>query len=232
MIEYLNLDPQVMVESALGRVSSTGFNYEEASAQALQYAAAVIQDGVVGGTQGAEVSSIGFGGIDNFNWDWLNGISGSPFIETWKTIAFFISLILAIIFVSIWVRLWALNKPSRPITEQILPPLPAPGGPMSARWEEIQRHLDSVKETEWKFAIIEADKLVDDALKKAGFVGDSFADRLERVQPGQLAHLNELWDAHRLRNRVAHDVNFFLRYTEAKHAITAYGDILKELGAI
>jgi hypothetical protein len=232
MIERLNLEPNVMVENALGRLGSSGFNLDEVMAQATHRASDIIRNGALAVGQAAQPTSIPIPGFtDDLNWNWVHGISGG-FVETWKTIAFFICLILGIIFVSIWLRVRAMNKPEQPIADQINPPIPASGGPMSARWEEIQRHLVSVKETEWKFALIEADKLVDDGLRKAGFLGDSFADRLERLQPGQLSNLDALWDAHRLRNRVAHDVNFFLRYTEAKHAIEAYGAALKELGAI
>ena len=108
---------------------------------------------------------------------------------------------------------------------------PAYGGASQSRWEEILSHVDSAKEAEWKFAIIEADKLVDDLLKHAGYLGDTMGERLMNIEKGQIANLDGLWEAHKIRNKLVHDVNYFLRQAEARKAIQLYENILKELGA-
>ena len=117
------------------------------------------------------------------------------------------------------------------LAKEILPPQPATSA-SNARWEEIERHINSTREAEWKFAVIEADKLVDDQLKGAGFPGDTMGDRLMNIQPGQLTTLQSLWEAHKIRNRLVHDTNYFLRYTEAKRAVGLYEKTLKELQAL
>ncbi len=109
---------------------------------------------------------------------------------------------------------------------------PAYGGASQSRWEEILRHVDSAKEAEWKFAIIEADKLVDDLLKSAGYLGDTMGERLMSIEKGQMANLDGLWEAHKIRNKLVHDVNYFLRQAEARKAIQLYENILRELGAV
>lgn len=109
---------------------------------------------------------------------------------------------------------------------------PASGGALASRWEEIMRHLDSEKEAEWKFAIIEADKLVDSILKSAGYPGDTMGDRLMSIEKGQLLSLEGLWDAHKVRNKLAHETNYFLRYAEARRAVDLYRSALQELKAI
>lgn len=111
-------------------------------------------------------------------------------------------------------------------------PEPAFGGASQSRWEEITRHVDSEQESEWKFAIIEADKLVNDLLKQAGYPGDTMGERLMSIEKGQLLSLEGLWEAHKIRNKLAHDTNYFLRYAEARRAINLYADTLKELGII
>ncbi len=111
-------------------------------------------------------------------------------------------------------------------------PEPASGGAFAARWGEIVRHMDSAKEAEWKFAIIEADKLVDLMLQRAGFPGDTLGERLMNIQEGQIQTLEGLWQAHKVRNRLAHDVGYFLRYSEAKNAIEHYADTLREFNAL
>jgi hypothetical protein len=110
--------------------------------------------------------------------------------------------------------------------------VPAAGGMIQSRWGEILRHADSAKEAEWKFAIIEADKLVDDILKKGGYAGDSMGERLMNIEKGQLLSLDGLWAAHKIRNKLAHDPSYFLRYAEARQAIKLYEEALRELNAL
>ena len=117
------------------------------------------------------------------------------------------------------------------LAKELLPPQPATSG-SNARWDEIEKHINSTREAEWKFAVIEADKLVDEPLKNAGFAGDTMGDRLMNIQPGQLTTLQGLWEAHKIRNRLVHDTNYFLRYTEAKRAVGLYEKTLKELQAL
>ncbi len=106
------------------------------------------------------------------------------------------------------------------------------GGALRERWNEILRHLEAPQEAEWKIAVIEADKLVDSALARAGFAGGSFGDRLTNIQPGTLLALDGLWWAHKIRNRLAHEMDYFLRYTEARQAVSYYEQALAELQLI
>ncbi len=106
------------------------------------------------------------------------------------------------------------------------------GGPLTQRWQVVASHLDSSRETDWKVAVIEADKLVDDALAHAGFSGETFGDRLANIAPDALLSLDGLWWAHKVRNRLAHEADYFLRYTEARQAIAYYEQTLRELNAV
>ncbi len=111
-------------------------------------------------------------------------------------------------------------------------PTTAPGGALQARWEEILKHIESINEGEWKFAVIEADKLVDDLLKSSGYLGETMGEILTNIDKTQLVTLDTLWEAHKTRNRLVHDANYFLRYAEAKRAVKLYEETLKELGAL
>lgn len=229
-----SLDPYQMVNDALSRVNASPFDYEALTKAALDRVLNVTSTAALNTADAMASTSVQVGRFRFVDINWAAYLHGLPFhfIEIWKTISFFASLILAILFFSIWLRLRPLNRPEISLAEEITPPQPAPGGPMTARWQEIMDHMGSVKEAQWKFAIIEADKLAEDALKKAGFPGDTLGERLALIQPGQLQNLEGLWEAHKIRNRVAHDLQYFLRYTEAKHAIAQYEGALRELGAL
>lgn len=106
------------------------------------------------------------------------------------------------------------------------------GGVAESKWDEILRHMESSKEADWKLAIIEADKLVDNLLQAMGYSGDTMGDRLTNMQDGRIRDLDGLWEAHKIRNKLVHDLNYFLRYAEARRAIQVYGEVLKEFNAI
>ncbi len=151
---------------------------------------------------------------------------------TVKTVLMILSIIFAAILVIIVIKMGSLIKEE--ITELkagLVPPKEATGA-SDNRWQEIKSHVSSFKESEWKFAVIEADKLVDDVLKSAGFAGESMGERLMLIKPDQLLNLQYLWDAHKLRNLLVHDVNYQITHRQAIWAIEAFENVLRELEAL
>ena len=109
---------------------------------------------------------------------------------------------------------------------------PVPDGPLRSQWERVLSQLDSPRESDWKQAVIDADKLADLALSKAGIPGAGIGERLLNTDSGQIASLDGMWWAHKVRNRLAHEIGYTLRYPEAKQAIGYYEQALNELEAI
>ena len=151
-------------------------------------------------------------------------------LDTLKTVMVSLTGIVFLLLVIVVVKLNRLMPKRIDIAKIIAPPSPASSA-VNARWEEVQRHITSTREAEWKFAVIEADKVVDDILKNS-FPGETMGERLMNISQGQLETLNGLWEAHKIRNRLVHDANYFLRYAEAKRAVILYERTLKELHAI
>ena len=81
-------------------------------------------------------------------------------------------------------------------------------------------------------AIIDADSLVDEALKERGIHGKTMAERLKSLQNHNIKTLNELWEAHKLRNKIAHDAHYEIKTEEAQNALKSYKAVLQELGII
>ncbi len=149
-----------------------------------------------------------------------------------KLVMFFACVILFALLVFIIIRINKLNRrPMKTIKNIVAPLVPARGG-VGMKWEEIMRHIDSPREAEWKFAVIESDKLVDEVLKSAGYPGETMGERLVNIDKAQLVSLEGLWEAHKLRNKIAHDANSFVRYAQAKRAIELYEKALQELGVL
>jgi hypothetical protein len=87
-------------------------------------------------------------------------------------------------------------------------------------------------EADWRLAVIEADSLVDDILKRIGFPGESMAERLAQIPASQLLSLSDLKEAHRIRNNVTHTPGFKISKSEAERVVRKYERVLKELEVI
>ena len=83
----------------------------------------------------------------------------------------------------------------------------------------------------YQFAILSADKLLDKALKESGITGETMGDRLKQADK-LLENINGVWAAHKLRNRIAHEVDGTVNRTVAKKMLRIYKNALKDLGAI
>jgi hypothetical protein len=99
-------------------------------------------------------------------------------------------------------------------------------------WSTIERHFFAGNDNDLKVALIEADKLLDEALRNAGVFGTTLGDRLKKVRPALLPNIEEVWQAHKLRNQIAHEGNFSIKRDTAERALTIYKNALQSLGAI
>lgn len=105
------------------------------------------------------------------------------------------------------------------------------GAQASDRFTELQSHLESNNPNDWKLAIIEADILLDDLLKKRGYAGISLGDRLKGISPSVLHSLDDAWQAHKVRNQIAHaGADFVLTQKIARETIVQYKRVFTELG--
>lgn len=79
-----------------------------------------------------------------------------------------------------------------------------------------------------KHAILDADKLLDYALSKHGFQGN-LGEKLKLAGP-RFSDLNGVWSAHKLRNRIAHEL-MDVDKNDAKRALKQFKRALNDLGA-
>lgn len=80
-------------------------------------------------------------------------------------------------------------------------------------------------------AIVDADKLLDEALKKRGFRGKTMGGRLVAAQRS-LSNNDSAWYAHKLRNRIVHESSIRLKKREAQSALAGFKQGLIDLGAL
>jgi len=101
------------------------------------------------------------------------------------------------------------------------------------RWRKVLDYLFSVNENDWKLAIIEADSMLYELLTQIGFKGESIADKLKEANQANFRSINLAWEAHNVRNKIAHEGSSFeLSLHEAKRIIALYEEIFQEFGFI
>jgi hypothetical protein len=97
------------------------------------------------------------------------------------------------------------------------------------RWQTAQA-MCAQAET-WPSAVIHADKLLDEALKKSHFKGKSMGERMVSAQR-QLSDNSGVWFGHKLRNKIVHEDYGPLRQADVAKALRGFRQGLKDLGAL
>jgi len=97
------------------------------------------------------------------------------------------------------------------------------------KWEGLLKYASSPDAQQ--LAIIEADKLLDEALKRRHYRGNTMGERLVSAQ-SRLTDNNSVWNAHKLRNRLVHEQNVRLKHNEVDKALRGFKQALKDMGAL
>lgn len=98
-------------------------------------------------------------------------------------------------------------------------------------WLKIQRQLSQPGVTNFAMAVLDADKLLDRALRERGFKGQTMGERMKSAAQ-TWTNANAVWGAHKLRNRIAHETNVTVEYKQAAGALSAFRQALTDVGAI
>ncbi len=96
---------------------------------------------------------------------------------------------------------------------------------------EIEHQLKRDESSSYSMCVINADKLVDQALRERGFKGKTMAERMKN-SASVFSDRNGIWKAHILRNKISHEVNFHVTYEDALYALADFRKALKDIGAI
>lgn len=98
-----------------------------------------------------------------------------------------------------------------------------------AKWRELQQLCGSSEG--WAEAVIAADKLLDEALKKRKIRGKTMGERMVKAQ--RIFTDNDgVWFGHKLRNKIEADSSMKLKENDVKAALIAIRQALKDLGAL
>jgi len=101
----------------------------------------------------------------------------------------------------------------------------------NTQWERLVRMVDGDNPSEWKIAVLEADKLLEAATLRMAS-GDSLGERLKNIEGGNYNTVQSAWEAHKIRNRIAHEPDHILTKREARRAMHHFEQVFHEFGII
>lgn len=100
-----------------------------------------------------------------------------------------------------------------------------------SRWMTIEQGLKRDETSSYPMSILNADTLLDHALKDKGIQGQTMGERMKKMQQ-KWSNANNVWSAHKLRNQIAHEPDVKIDYDSARRTLMAFKQALKDVGAI
>lgn len=98
------------------------------------------------------------------------------------------------------------------------------------RWHYIQTLIESPNESDWRVAIIEADSMMEEVLKEKGLTGGTVSELLESAKDSGYRSIQDAWDAHLVRNQIAHvGSDFPISQIEGRRVIKMFQNFFEEL---
>ena len=101
---------------------------------------------------------------------------------------------------------------------------------MSKQWSKIKKRIESGIESDYKLAIIDADDFLNEVLENRGYEGKDIKESIEKA--GELIGpaLNDVLNAHEIRNSIVYDADYKLSGDEAKKVLAIYESVINNIG--
>ncbi len=104
---------------------------------------------------------------------------------------------------------------------------------VNQQWEVVLEYLNSDEPSDWRLAVIEADNMLDQMVKKLGYEGQDLGDRLKAVESSDFESLQSAWEAHKVRNQIVHEGSGFqITKFDADRVIKLYENVFREFDFI
>lgn len=101
------------------------------------------------------------------------------------------------------------------------------------KWEKVLQYMNSDNSSDWRLAIIEADVILEDLLRSLGYRGDSVGEMLQSVDKSDFITIEDAWQAHKVRNSIAHSRgNFQLNERETRRVVALFEKVFEEFDVI
>ncbi|MEK7650025.1 MAG: hypothetical protein AAB367_03680 [Patescibacteria group bacterium] len=153
------------------------------------------------------------------------------FILWIKIIAGTLSLVFAVGIAYVLVQLATFRKKEVIETAPTIESQPQ-GGLYIYEWTKVKAGLENASDADAALLIIEADSLADRILKDMKLPGETMGERLQALGEQRFESIDDLWEAHKLRNQIAHEGAKGITYGDAVWALEKYEKAFSRLGVI
>ncbi len=154
--------------------------------------------------------------------------SADPLWADFKITSTLVSLFLLTGAVYSFVRIYQIRK-AQQLELHTTPEIVTTEEKKNTRWEQVLGHIGSDNPNDWRQAIIEADVLLEELVTVMGYKGEGLGEKLKQIEQSDFQTLNEAWEAHKVRNAIAHSgSNFMLTQREARRVIDLYRQVFEE----
>lgn len=149
-------------------------------------------------------------------------------------LSIFASLLLMVGIVYSAIRLLQIRRAEHMQFRKAAHPVAATDVPRTQlRWQRVMEHANSADEHKWRLAILEADIMLNELLDVLGYKGETMAEKMKQVARGDFNSIDAAWDAHKVRNRVAHEGSEHpLSEREKNRVIGLYQQVFREFNFI
>jgi|SRR3989344_2239641 len=97
------------------------------------------------------------------------------------------------------------------------------------RWQKVLGLRDSLNESDWRQAVIEADSILREMLLRMQIPGESIGEQLKGIERSDFLTLDQAWEAHKIRNRIAHEgASFRVSKRETDRVVDLYKKVFEE----
>lgn len=172
-----------------------------------------------------------YGSESNVSYESLVALAAH--IWLWVTIVGYVLSVAALAaIVYTLVRLFELRKREEEYYRTLVAP-PAATGDVDPRWKHVESLMEGGSISQWREAITEADIMLDNLLTQKGYTGEGVGEKLKSASRTNFRTLDDAWEAHKVRNQIAHEGSAFnLSESLAQRTIAHYESVFREFNAI
>lgn len=168
-------------------------------------------------------------------YNWLTGehavtLPADPLLywEIFKIISTIITLLLLTGIAYTAIRIRQIRTEEAKEFGQVIAPQ-AIGDERNKKWADLLELVESEDSGNWRLAILEADILLEELVSTMGYKGEGLGEKLKGIERSDFNTLEQAWEAHKVRNTIAHDgADFVLTQRETRRVIDLYRQIFEE----
>lgn len=107
-----------------------------------------------------------------------------------------------------------------------------PKGAFQESWDKIIVAVELRREADYRNAVIEADKLFEDIIKRLGLPNADVALNQKKITSEHLSNIAQITEAHNVKTKLVSNPNFHITQEQARQFVAMYAQAFKEWGVL